>query len=298
MTEVPGRGVRPSADNVALGIGLTVLSVMIFGVQDAVSKILVQTWSPFQISMMRYWAFGLFSLYLVSRQAPLHLAFQTKMLVWQVARGVLLMLDIWLFALAIQTVPLAELGAISLIYPLLVTLFAVLILGEQVGPFRLAMVVLGFCGALVIIRPGGLPFDLGLLFAVLSATCYAAYIICTRKVATVDNTATSMVYVGVIGMVMSTAVGVFFWEPMDFAGLALVAVLMVTTVSAHGLMMVALSHAPASVLQPFNYLSLPWAITLSFLVFGHLIDFISLLGALVIVAAGLAIWARERKKAS
>lgn len=296
MTEVPGRGVAFSADNIARGILLTVLSVLIFGVQDAISKILVQTWSPFQISMMRYWAFGLFSLYLVSRRGPLRQAFKSKMPVWQIARGVLLMADIWLFALAIQTVPLAELGAISLIYPLLVTVFAILVLSEKVGPFRLAMVFLGFCGALVIIRPGGLPLDMGLLFAVLSATAYAAYIICTRKVAKTDSTATSMVYVGVIGMAMSTSVGVFFWQPMDVTGLILVAIVMVTTVCAHGLMMIALSHAPASVLQPFNYLSLPWAITLSFLVFGHLIDFVSLLGALVIVGAGLAIWARERKK--
>lgn len=292
-----GQNQHWKADDITRGISITVLAVLIFGSQDAISKVLVQTWSPFQISMMRYWAFGVFSLFLVWRRAPLHLAFQTRMPVWQIARGVLLMLDIWLFALAIRTVPLAELGAISLIYPLLVTLFAILVLNERVGPFRLAMVFVGFCGALVIIRPGGMPLDLGLLFAVLSATCYAAYIICTRKVAKVDSTATSMVYVGVIGMVMSSAVGVFFWEPMDLTGILLVAVLMVMTISAHGLMMVALSYAPASVLQPFNYLSLPWAITLSFIVFGHLIDFISLLGALVIVAAGLAIWARERKKA-
>ncbi|MCW5722545.1 MAG: DMT family transporter, partial [Devosia sp.] len=69
---------------------------------------------------------------------------------------------------------------------------------------------------------------------------------------------------------------------------------MATTCIAHGLMIYALSMAPASVLQPFNYFSLPWAILLSAVIFGHWIDPISLLGAGVIVAAGLVVMARER----
>ena len=82
-----------------------------------------------------------------------------------------------------------------------------------------------------------------------------------------------------VGLVLSTAVGVFFWKPMDLHGVLLVLVVMITTCVAHSLMMAALSMAPASTLQPFNYTSLPWAITLSFVVFSHSIDAVSLLGA-------------------
>lgn len=291
-------GAEAPADEVARGILLTVCAVMVFGLQDAFAKTLVQTWSPFQISMMRYWAFGLFSLYLVSRQAPVRQAFKSGAPGWQVARGVLLIVDIWLFAAAIKTVPLAELNAISLIYPLLVTLFAIPFLGEKVGPWRIGAVIAGFLGALVIVRPGGLPLDWGVLWAVLSAAVYAVYVVITRKTARIDSTATNMVYVGTIGMVLSTAVGVFFWQPMDLGGVLLVLVLMTTTVTAHMLMMMALRHAPASVIQPFNYLSLPWAIMLSFVVFGHLIDPVSLAGAAIVAGAGLTIWARERRRTS
>ena len=61
-------------------------------------------------------------------------------------------------------------------------------------------------------------------------------------------------------------------------------------------MVFALSMAPASTLQPFNYFSLPWAIFLSALVFGHWIDGISLIGAVIIVGAGLVVMARERMR--
>lgn len=287
--------VAKERDGVSVGIGLTLLVVAIFGIQDATAKVLVQTWSPFQVTMMRYWAFGLFSLLIVARQAPLRQAFRSRMPAWQVLRGVLLVADIWLFALAIRTVPLAELQSMSLLYPLLVTLLAIPLLGETVGPWRIGAVVAGFAGALIILRPGGLPFTIDTVFAIASAFAYGGYLVVTRKVAQVDSTPTSMVYVGVVGMVMTSAVGIWFWTPMDWRGILLVAIVMATTVSAHSLMMAALKRAPASVLQPFNYLSLPWAIVLSAFVFGHYIDGISLIGALIIVGSGLIVWMRERR---
>ena len=99
---------------------------------------------------------------------------------------------------------------------------------------------------------------------------------------------------GVVGLVMTTGVGVFFWQPMPIEDLALMGLIMVTSTAAHGLMMVALSQAPASTIQPFNYTSLPWGILLSFVFFQHLIDAVSFVGAVVIVAAGLAVMLRER----
>jgi drug/metabolite transporter (DMT)-like permease len=283
-------------DNVGRAIILTLITIGVFGVQDAISKVLVQTYSPFQITMMRYWGFAAFSLLLVMRQAPLRQALNSKAPLWQVLRGVLLMADIWFFALALRTVPLGELQAITVVYPLLVTLFAIPILGEKVGIFRFVAVGVGFAGALVIVRPGGLPLDWGVAFALASATLYSVYIVITRKVSQYDSAATSMTYTAVIGLVLSAAVGVFFWQPMGWGDFALVVTVMGTTCAGHGLMVYALSMAPASAVQPFNYFSLPWAIGLSAVVFGHWIDPISMVGAAIIVAAGLVVMARERVK--
>ena len=284
------------ADNVGRAIVLTILTIAIFGVQDAMSKILVQTYSPFQVTMMRYWGFALLSLVLVMRQAPLRQALRSRAPLWQVARGSLLIIEIWCFALALQSVPLGELQAISLVYPLLVTLFAIPILGEKVGVFRLVAVGLGFLGALVIVRPGGLELGWGVLFALLSSVLYSIYIVITRRVSGQDSAATTMVYTGIMGLLLSSAVGIFYWQPMAWPDVALLLAIVVTTCLGHGLMIFALSMAPASTVQPFNYFSLPWAILLSAVVFGDWIDPVSLIGAAIIVAAGLVVMARERMR--
>jgi drug/metabolite transporter (DMT)-like permease len=273
---------------------LALVAIAVFATQDASSKLLVESVSPFQLTMMRFWAFAAFALLLAWRKGRVTQALRAARPWLQVLRGVLLVADIWMYVLALRTVPLAEVQAITLIYPLLVTLIAVPVLGEAVGIFRISAVAVGFLGALVIIRPGGVPLDWGVVFAAGSGTCYAGYIVLTRKVAATDSATTSMVYVGLVGLVLSSAVGMFFWQPFDLGTGLLLGYVMVTGVAAHGLMIVALSLAPASVLQPFNYVSLPFAVVLSWLVFQHLIDPVSLIGAAVIVAAGLVVMARER----
>ena len=283
-------------DNVGRAILLTLVTIAVFGVQDAMSKTLLQTYSPFQVTMMRYWGFALFSLFLVMRQAPLRQALASRVPVWQVVRGALLIIEIWCFARALQSVPLGELQAISLVYPLLVTLFAIPLLGEKVGVFRFVAVAVGFAGAMIIVRPGGLPLDWGVFFAIASSTFYAIYIVITRKVSQHDSAATSMAYTGLVGLLLSSAVGIFHWQPMAWPDVLLLLTIVVTTCLGHGLMIFALSMAPASTVQPFNYFSLPWAIFLSAAVFGEWIDPISLAGAAIIVAAGRVVMARERAK--
>jgi len=115
-------------------------------------------------------------------------------------------------------------------------------------------------------------------------------------VSATDSATTSVVYDGVVGLVVSTAVGVFFWQPLSLMTALLIGYIMAPGVVALGMMILALTMAPASTLQPFNYTSLPWSIALAYLIFHEAIDPISLLGAGIIVAAGLVVMARERIK--
>jgi len=282
-------------DNVSRGIALVLVAILVFSSQDAASKWLVQSdVSPFQMTMMRFWAFAGFSLLLGWRKGGIAASFRSAHPLLQTLRGTLLVSDIWLYVLALMTVPLAAVQSITLIYPLLVTLFAIPVLGEKVGPFRFGAVAVGFAGALVIVRPGGLPLDMGVFYAAASGAAYALYIVLTRKVSATDSTTTSMVYTGVVGLVISSGVGVFHWEALELGSLLLIIYIMITGVVAHGIMIYALSLAPASVLQPFNYTSLPWSILLGMLIFHEALDPISLLGAAIIAGAGLVVMARER----
>lgn len=295
MTVSPQPPAGTPEANTGKGILLLLSATLIFGVQDALSKILVETYSPMQIVMIRYWAFTAMSLWLVSRRGPLSHAFHSAAPGWQVARGALLLLDIWLYTAALQTVPLGDLGAIIMFYPLLVTLFAVPFLGERVGVFRISAVLAGFVGMLFIMRPGFTAIEIGTIYGLLSAAAYALYLVLTRKVSQVDSTTTSIFYVAIVGLALTTTTGFFFWKDMTLLDSAMMLVVCLTMCVAHGLVMLSLRFAPASVLQPFNYFSLPWAITLGYLVFGTLIDGFALFGATIIVAAGLVVMWRERK---
>jgi len=286
-----------NVEHVGRGIALTIGSVVVFGFQDAIAKMLVQDYSVPQVVMMRYWAFGLFAMWLAIRQNGLRNAFHSNLPKTQILRALLLLADVVLFATAVRTVPLGELSAILLLFPVLVTVFSIPILGEKVGLVRWVSVAAGFVGALIILRPGFAVVDVGAVPALGAAVAFALYMVMTRKVARKDSTGTMMLYAGGTGLVLSSAVGIFYWQPLTLEAWGLVAILWVTTTGGHFLVMRAMAHAPASVLQPFNYLSLPWAITLSFIMFGHLIDFISLVGALIIAGAGLMVWARERRNA-
>lgn len=287
---------QSTTSNISRGIGLTVLSVIIFGSQDAAAKILVQDYAVPQVVMMRYWAFGAFSVFLALRQNGFRRAFQAKYPVLQIVRGLLLLADILLFARAVRTLPLGELSSIMLLFPIVVTVLAIPLLGEKVGLLRWSSVVAGFIGVLIILRPGLAVIDTGAFYALGAVMAFSLYTIFTRMVAGKDHTATSMLYVGVTGLVLSSIVGVFYWQPLTIEAWGLMVFLWLTTTGGHFLVMRALAYAPASVVQPFNYLMLPWAIILSFVIFGHLIDFVSLVGALVIVGAGLVVWVRERQK--
>ncbi|MBE7183410.1 MAG: DMT family transporter [Methylobacterium mesophilicum] len=278
------------------GILFSLFAIFVFSTQDVATKLLVANHSPFQITMMRFWAFAAMTLVIVARSGGIRAAFASKRPVLQILRPIILVADIWCFAFATFYLPLAELQAIILIYPLLVTVIAVPVLGERVGIFRISAVVVGFLGALLIVRPGGLPLGVGVLFAVIAAVSYALYIVLTRKVSATDSTATSMAYVGAVGFLMTTAVGIFFWQTPDARSLMLLVYIMATSCVAHGLLVVALGMAPASLLQPFNYTALPWGILFGYLVFGQMIDPIGLLGAVIIVGAGIVVLLRERVK--
>lgn len=288
-----------SSTNIPLGIGFTIVSVLLFGMQDVTAKILVQTYPVAQVVMMRFWAFGLFALFLAMRHfgfsvSGLSKAVTSKNRGIQILRGVVLLVDILLFATGLRTLPLGEAAAITLTFPIFVTIFAIPLLGEKVGRFRWLAIIIGFIGVLIVLRPGFAVLDIGAIFILVATMLFALYVVLTRMVAQKDSTATSMLYVGVIGMVCSSVAGVFVWQSPDLQAWGIALLLMASTTGANYFVMRAMACAPASVVQPFNYLLLPWAITLSFIVFGHVIDTVSLIGAIIIVSSGLMVWMRER----
>jgi drug/metabolite transporter (DMT)-like permease len=277
-----------------VGIALMCGALLCFSGLDTTAKWLNRSIDP----MMSVWARYVSSVVLVSivinpwtTPRLLH----TRRPWLQAVRSLLLLLSTILNFVALQYLQLTEAISIMFATPLLVALAAGPVLGEWVGPRRMAAIAVGFLGVLIVTRPGIGGMHPAAFLCVLGAACYAFYGISTRMLAAYDSSATTMFYSGLAGALLVTPVLPFVWStpqtPLVWAMMGLVGVFGAV---GHWLLIIAHARAPAPVLAPFIYTQLIWTTALGYLVFGDLPDRWTLIGAAVVVASGLYLLYRER----
>jgi len=213
----------------------------------------------------------------------------------QFARGLLLAGATLFYFTSLSVLPLADAAAIAFVLPLFVAALAAPMLKERLDAPRLLAIVAGFAGALIIVRPGSATFTLYALLPMAMALCNALYQILTRKVAGVEHPFTSLIWGAIVGAVLMSAVVPFAWKTPDQAlHWALLGVLGVLASIGHYLLIRAYDYAPATLLAPYTYSGLVWAMLLGLAVFGNFPDGWSLAGMAVIVASGLFLAGRQR----
>ena len=190
--------------------------------------------------------------------------------------------------------PLADAIAIGLIAPFLVTALSVPLLRERVGLRRWMAVLLGFVGALVVIRPGASVFHWAALLPLLSATFFAFFQIGVRKLGSVDSPLTILAYGSVVPLVLNSLALPFVWVTPDLHAWTLLAVIGVGAAVGQLLVIAGLHLAPPSVLAPLMYFQLVSSTLFGFFVFGDLPDGLTVIGAAIIVMSGIYVAYRER----
>ena len=143
-------------------------------------------------------------------------------------------------------------------------------------------------------RPGFDQFAPIILLPLGGVVLYALYQNMTRIVAQHDRPDTTVLYTGLVGLAAMTLVGPFFWETPGARGLALICTVAIIGLTGHVLLIKALTLAPASVLQPFNYTMIVWAVLFGYVFYDDLPDIPTAVGAVIIVATGLYMFHRER----
>lgn len=279
--------------NTKLGITLMLATTFLFAMQDGISRHLAGTYNVLTVVMFRYWFFALFVIMLsAARKGGIKRVMKTKKPLLQILRGVLLAGEICVMVLAFTLLGLVESHAIFAIYPLIIAALSGYFLGEDVGWRRWLAICIGFIGVLIILRPGINAFSPEALVALTSALMFALYGLLTRYVARHDTSETSFFYTGVVGAIAITLIAPFWFSPMQTgADWAWMALLCVTGAAGHYLLIRAYEVAEASAIQPFAYFQLVFASALGVFLFSEHLEGWTVLGAGLIVSAGVfAAW--------
>ncbi len=284
--------------NARHGIWLMIATTAVLAVLDAISRHLAGEYNVYMVVMIRYWFFALFAIALVSRQpGGIRTALATRQPMLHAFRGVILVLEILTTIAAFVVLGLVETHAIFACSPLMIAALSGPVLGERVGWRRWAAIGVGLVGILIILRPGSTVFSPYALVPLGAATMWAVYGLMTRYVAREDTSMTSFFWAGTVGAIAATAIGIWHWEPMRGSDWAWTIALCALASLAHYLLIRAYEVAEASVVQPFAYFQLVFVSILAFAVFNETVEWQVLLGAAIVVGAGIFTFLRERASA-
>jgi len=281
-----------------LGILFMSIACALFPVQNAFVKLLTGIY-PFQEVVWVRLAVHLVLMCVVFLPSRGLALLRTRAPVQQLICSLGLLGSTLFFFSAAKHVGVTEAIAISFVSPLAVVFLAWPLLGERVTFVRLASVVIGFVGVMIVIRPGSSVFQWASLMMLASAIFYAVYQIVVRRVAAVDSPATTAFYCALGCTVATSFLVPFHWRtPDNWRDLAMMVSLGISGGFGHYCVARAFSYAPANLIAPLNYTQMIGSVVIGYLMFAEIPDFYTWLGSAVIIAAGLLVGWQSQRKAS
>lgn len=274
------------------GIGLMLLSIFMFSFGDALGKFMVATYSVGQLLWLRACAALLVLAPMMWRHRADFMRLKRPWL--QLLRVTLSTLEVAAFFLATVYLPLADVITYYLACPIFVTALSAILLRERVGWRRWTAVLVGFCGVLIALRPSTQTVSWPAMIALGGSLSFAFLMLITRSLrATPDIVLASSQFMGTftLGALMSP----FGWVTPDLGSLGLFAAAGCISVGALLCVNRSLKLAPASVVVPYQYSMIVWAVAFGYVVFGDVPQVTTIVGAAIIIGAGIYIFLREQK---
>jgi len=272
-------------------------AVAIFSVSDAIIKYLAARY-PVPLLVWARWGAQVVAMLIWLAPSMGRRMVHTRQLRMQLVRGVLLIGSSLCMMTALKFMPLADATALNYLTPTLVIVLAIAFLNERLTPSRMAFVVAGLAGMLMVVQPGAEIFNGASLLALASAGCYAVYQITTRMLAGEDPRVT-LFYPGLVGVAIMTLVWPWFGSAIDVAwtDVGLMLAIGVLGTVGHFLFILAFQRAPASALTPFTYVHLVFATLIGWLAFENLPGPLTCAGMALIAGSGLLLTWHERRRA-
>lgn len=288
---------QSTADLPRLGIMMMLAAWLFFSVVDTGAKWLAVAGIPaFQLAFMRYASHFVISVGVIAKGGMDLDRFKTDHLGQVVSRALLLTSATLSNFYALQFLPLTVVSAIMFSSPVIVCFLSFSVLGEKVGPWRWGAILLGFIGVLIVVRPFGTTFHPAMLLIIYNATALAFYSIMTRRLSGIVAVDTMQFYMGLVGTFVLLPFALWTWvTPETTWGMVVLVGLGVMGWAGHQLLTTAHRFGTANQLMPFTYSFLIYVAIWGYLFFGTVPDSGTLMGAVVIMGAGLIIWKREQK---
>ncbi len=282
----------PAKPSNLIGAMLSLAAFGVYATHDVFIKFLGGSYSPFQLIFFSgLLGFPLVTLALMRDRTDGNLI--PKHPFWTGIRTTTAVLNAFLGFYAFSVLPLAQCYAIFFTMPILITLMAIPLLGEKVGPHRGAAIVLGLLGVVVVLRPGEADLGLGHLAALAAALLGAATSVIVRKVGQSERAVVLMLYPMMANFIVMGLALPFVYVPVPPQHFAMMAGMAALGLVGGALIIAAYRRAPAVIVAPMQYSQIIWALLYGSLFFGESIDTNTAIGTAVIIASGIYIVLRE-----
>ena len=281
------------ADKPLVAIGLFSLAMMMFSATDGAAKYLSSDIAPQQIIFLRFVIVLILILLFCIYRGQWNIL-KTTQPTLQILRGLLLAVCSLIFYFALKHLPLELCAAISFVSPLFVTALSIPFLGERVGLRRWIAVLIGLLSVLMILRPGGVSFQLAMLLPLGSSLCWAMALVLTRLMRGSEQALTVLAWSSLVGVAAVFPLVWPVWVTPNASQWTILILLGVFNGLGQYLVIRAFMLASASVLAPFSYSIIIWSMLIGLIVFNSFPDGITLVGTAILIAAGLYIWHREK----
>jgi len=286
-----------SARNRLIGIGLVSVTYFIFTLLDGSAKWLVQGMPVIMVVWLRFVGQLILTGAVLLPLRGLSLL-RTQHLRWHLLRTAMAVVMTGLNFVALQYLQLTVTSSIFFSSPIIIALISAPLLGEKLDAARLAAIVAGFCGVLIIVHPWSADFHPAMILSVINAFLYAGFLMSTRHLAAYDSPETIQFLPAVGATLVLAPLAFLGWEwPDSWREWTVACLLGVFGSVGHYLLAVAHRYAPSSVIAPFVYQQVIYMALFGYLVFGDVPGPAVWAGAAIVIGSGLYLFSRERKRA-
>ena len=274
------------------GMAAMVISGLVLMASFGMARHVLLGVHPFEVAFFRSFFGLLFIVPWLARQGLL--PFKTKRLPLHFLRSLIHVTGVLAFFVALKLIPLAEATALFFLAPIVSTALAAIFLHEVVRLPRWAAVAVGFCGMLVIVRPGVAVIEIGTLMALFSSAGAAVGMLIMKNLARTDKAITITVYMTCLMTPMLLLPASFFWTWPSWTLLGWLAAIGLSATLGQYLTATAFRVADVSVVTPLMFLQLVWAALIGFVFFGEIPDVFLWVGGSMIFASVAYLAYRER----